>query len=66
MLEKYICMKEGCSFATEDEPDAIEHYELGNSHDVVLILLEDSQARCQLLGVRPEKFEELESELGNY
>jgi hypothetical protein len=55
-LKKYVCMKEGCDFFSEDSTDAYDHMEQGSDHVVAEVLLEDGKLSChKLVEERPEE-----------
>lgn len=66
MPEKYICMREGCSFISEDEPEAIEHFEIQHSHDVVAVVEDDGRMFIRPMGIRSEVYEDYAEEIEEF
>lgn len=60
-MKKFICMKDGCTFCTDDLDDALEHLHFGRGHRVVEVDADDS-CHCHDLGavVEEPQFEEEE------
>lgn len=45
MTKKYVCLKEGCTFVSEDENEAMEH-NMTEGHRVVEVLPVNSNVDC--------------------
>ncbi|MFA7253231.1 MAG: hypothetical protein WC107_01610 [Patescibacteria group bacterium] len=62
MIKKYLCMKEGEEFVTEDEHEAMDHLDLGMDHEIVEIEMQDHRVESHVLGriAGPEIEEEYE------
>jgi len=57
--EKYICIKHGCDFLSEDQSEAFDHMETGSDHVVAEVVLEDGKLHCSKLA------EDVEIDLGD-
>ena len=58
MIEKYVCMMDGCDYSTQDRLDALDHTRLGHEHAIVEIYPIDDEVKCKLMEESIETEEE--------
>jgi hypothetical protein len=58
MNAKYICLKEGDDFITEDEAEAKNHLQLGTDHKVAEVIPMDEGVDANILGDTGEDLED--------
>lgn len=56
MVDKYLCMMDGCSYVAQDRSEALEHAKLGEEHMMVEIIPTDDEVICRMMDVEiPEE-----------
>jgi len=64
-MKKYVCMKPGDDFSTEDEDLAHDHLDLGSDHSIVEIDSTDNKVLCRRIDLRERSFEPSEEEIAD-
>ncbi len=59
-MTKYVCLKEGCDFISENESEARRHIEDHANHKVIEVSMVDDTTICNPLGDTGEELSEEE------
>ena len=49
LMTKYACLQNGCNFITENEVEAIEHFEQSNFEHKIVEISKEKKLTCHLL-----------------